>query len=162
MNFEVNTPAVFAAYIIIFFVAILFRYLVAAGAFYYYYYILKAENYRERKLNKRPLKKDQLKKEVIWSVKSSAVFALVGAAAYWLWQNDWTAVYLEVETYGWWYLPVSLVIISLMHETYYYWVHRWMHHPKVFRIVHKVHHDTIRQRPGPLFPFTPGRVCWRR
>lgn len=155
MKFDVSTPAVFAVYVIIFFVAILFRYIVAAGAFYYYYYILKAEKFRNKKLNKRPVKKDQLKKEIIWSIKSSAIFALVGAGTYWLWQKDLTAVYLDVSKFGWWYLPLSLVIILLIHETYYYWVHRWMHHPSVFRIVHKVHHDSHTPTPWTAFSFHP-------
>lgn len=155
MRFEIDTPAVFAVYSLIFFVAILFRYVVAAGAFYYYFYILKEEAFREKRLNKRPLKKNQLKKEVIWSVKSSAVFALVGAVTYWLWTNDLTALYLEVDQYGLWYLPVSLAIILLLHETYYYWIHRWMHHPSVFRIVHKVHHDSHTPTPWTAFSFHP-------
>lgn len=155
MKFEGDTPAAFLIYCSIFFAAILFRYLVAAGAFYYYYYVLRKDRYTHKKLNKRPLKKDQLKNEMIWSVKSSAVFALVGTGTYWLWDQDLTALYLDVYKHGLWYLPVSLILISLIHETYYYWAHRWMHHPSVFRIVHKVHHDSHTPTPWTAFSFHP-------
>ncbi|MFZ8409584.1 sterol desaturase family protein, partial [Staphylococcus aureus] len=28
------------------------------------------------------------------------------------------------------------------HDTWFYWTHRWMHTPRVFRIAHAVHHDS--------------------
>ncbi|GAB2772147.1 sterol desaturase family protein [Salinimicrobium soli] len=149
------TAGIFTIYVLIFFCAILFRYFVAAGIFYYYYYVKSYHKYSERKLSKRKAKKTQLKQEIIWSIKSSAVFALVGAITYWLWQQGYVAVYIEPELYGYWYLPVSLIIVSLLHETYYYWVHRWMHNPKVFRIVHKVHHDSRIPTPWTAFSFHP-------
>lgn len=43
----------------------------------------------------------------------------------------------------------------LLHETFYYWLHRLMHHPKVFTIVHKVHHDSNITSPWTAFSFHP-------
>ena len=57
--------------------------------------------------------------------------------------------------YGWWYLPVSLIIFMLLHETYYYWLHRWMHKPAIFKIVHKIHHDSNITSPFTAFSFHP-------
>jgi len=54
-----------------------------------------------------------------------------------------------------WWLPASLAIALTLHETYYYWLHRWMHHPKVFKIVHKVHHDSNITSPWTAFSFHP-------
>lgn len=152
---EQNLSAFIAIYTLIFFFAILFRYFVAAGIFYYYYYIKNLSRYDSRRLSKKRAPKQQLRQEIIWSIKSSAIFAFVGAVTFWLWQEGLTAIYLDAEKFGYWYLPVSLVIISLIHETYYYWVHRWMHHPKVFRIVHKVHHDSRIPTPWTAFSFHP-------
>lgn len=150
-----STSGFFLIYIGIFFFAILFRYFVAAGVFYYYYYIKNFIKYDKRRLSKRMANRKQLKKEIIWSIKSSAIFALVGAGTYWLWLKGFTAVYLNLEEYGYLYLPLSLLIVSLIHETYYYWVHRLMHHPRVFRIVHKVHHDSRIPTPWTAFSFHP-------
>ncbi|MDX1603840.1 MAG: sterol desaturase family protein, partial [Salinimicrobium sediminis] len=155
IDIEANNPGILLVYAAIFFFAILFRYFVAAGIFYYYYYIRNFRKYDERRLSKRLANKAQLKKEIVWSIKSSAIFALVGAGTYWLWLKGYTAVYLDPSAYGLWYLPVSLLIILLLHETYYYWVHRWMHHPRVFRIVHKVHHDSRIPTPWTAFSFHP-------
>lgn len=42
-----------------------------------------------------------------------------------------------------------------IHETYYYWIHRLMHHPKLYKIVHKVHHDSFIPSPWTAFSFHP-------
>ncbi|MDT0687181.1 sterol desaturase family protein [Autumnicola psychrophila] len=152
---DVNEPSGFLICLLILFCAVLLRYLLAAGFFYYYYFVWNSGRFQERILSRRKLRKDQLKKEIGWSVISSAIFAIFGAWTYWLWQNGYTAIYLDPAEFGYWYLPVSLLVILFIHETYYYWVHRWMHHPKIFRKVHKVHHDSLTPTPWTAFSFHP-------
>ncbi|WP_373058924.1 sterol desaturase family protein [Zunongwangia sp. H14] len=153
MLLDVNRPELFLVCILIFFVAVLFRYLVAAGMFYYYYYVQHPKKYQ--RLSRRKLRKGQLKNEIKWSIWSSAIFAVSGAILYWLWQNGFTAIYLDINAYELWYLPLSLAIVLFLHETYYYWVHRWMHNPQIFRKVHKVHHDSFTPTPWTSFSFHP-------
>lgn len=145
----------FVVYVAILFLAIVLRYFVAAGLFYFYYYSYKTNVYRKKRLSKRRLKKDQLKQEIFWSIKSSLVFAIVGAATFWLWKQGLTAIYLDISTYAVWYVPVSIILALLIHETYYYWVHRWMHQPKIYRRIHKVHHDSLTPTPWTAFSFHP-------
>ena len=152
---DATTPGLFLIYILIFFVAILLRYFVAAGVFYWYYYVLRQEKFAGKRLSRRGGKKGQIRKEIIYSIKSSAIFAAVGAGTFWLWQKGLTVVYLDISTYGYWYLPVSLLLVFLIHETYYYWVHRAMHHPRIFKYVHKVHHDSLAPTPWTAFSFHP-------
>jgi Delta7-sterol 5-desaturase len=57
--------------------------------------------------------------------------------------------------YPLWWAPLSLAVAMLAHETYYYWLHRWMHQPRIFRIVHKVHHDSNITSPWTAFSFHP-------
>lgn len=142
-------------FVLIFFSAILFRYFIAAGAFYGYFYVIKSFKYRNERLSKVALSNSQLRREILWSVTSSVVFAVAGAFTYWLWQQGYTAVYLDAGHYGYWYLPASLAVAMLIHETYYYWIHRWMHKPGVFKVVHKVHHDSLSPTPWTAFSFHP-------
>lgn len=152
---DANSWTILGIYSIIFFLAILFRYFLAAGIFFYYFYVLKEEKFRKRRLSKRGWRKGQLKMEIIWSVWSSAIFAFFGAVIYLLWREDLTAIYLDPALHGYWYLPVSFAVILFLHETYYYWVHRWMHRPKIFKKVHKVHHDSLIPTPWTAFSFHP-------
>lgn len=155
MDLNASTPGIFLIYVLILFLAIVIRYFIAAGIFYAYYFVWHSAKYRDKTLSRRRLRRGQMKKEISWSIKSSVVFAVVGAGTFWLWQQDLTAIYLRLGDYGYWYLPVSLVLAMLIHETYYYWVHRWMHHPKIFRYVHKVHHDSLTPTPWTAFSFHP-------
>lgn len=141
--------------VILFFAIITGRYFLIAGLFYAAFYIWFPEKWRQRKLGKRSYKKGQLKKEIKWSLVSSLLFSVAGAFTVVLWQKGYTKMYTDVHEYGWWYLPVSLVIFLLAHETYYYWMHRWMHLPAVFKIVHKVHHDSHIASPFTAFSFHP-------
>ena len=38
------------------------------------------------------------------------------------------------------WLPLSLLVYLFLHDTWFYWTHRWMHRPRVFRLAHAVHH----------------------
>lgn len=153
--FEINNPGLFFVCVLIFFAAVFLRYLISAGIFYWYYYRLKSEKFSNKRLSKRGFRKGQLKKEIYWSMWSSVIFGFFGALTYFLWQKGFTAIYLELDKFGLWYLPVSFILLSLLHETYYYWVHRWMHNPKVFRKIHKVHHDSLVPSPWTAFSFHP-------
>lgn len=153
--FEIDNLGIFLVCTGIFFAAVFLRYIISAGVFYWYYFKLKNEKYKSKRLSKRSFRKGQLKKEIYWSMWSSVIFGVFGAFLYYLWQQDLTAIYLDPKKYGIWYLPLSFVILSLLHETYYYWMHRWMHNPKVFKKVHKVHHDSLVPSPWTAFSFHP-------
>ncbi len=140
---------------LIFFVIIIGRYFLFAGIFYLIFYVWFKEKWKSRKINTRNYRPNQFKVEVKWSMITALLFSVAGTATVILWQKGDTKVYTDLGQYGWWYLPVSLVVFMLLHETYYYWLHRWMHKPAVFRIVHKVHHDSNITSPFTAFSFHP-------
>lgn len=139
----------------LFFIAITGRYLLVAGLFYVVFYVWQPERWKERKLSVKSYPAGQLKKEIKWSTLSSSIFALAGAVAWWLWQSGNTLVYTDITIYGWWYLPLSLLVSMFIQETYYYWLHRLMHHKAIFSIVHKVHHNSMTTSPFTAFSFHP-------
>jgi Delta7-sterol 5-desaturase len=131
------------------------RYFLIAGIFHVWFYVFKKEHWQQRRLSKKDLDKKQFYTEVKWSIITSMLFALAGAFTTVLWQKGYTKLYLDVHEYPLWYLPVSLLLSMLIHETYYYWLHRWMHRPKVFKLLHKVHHDSNTTSPWTAFSFHP-------
>ena len=145
----------FIGYIFIFFAILLIRYFATAGIFYAYYLKVKKNTTEQKILSRRPANRKQINREVYWSIIASAIFAFFGAATYWLWLHDLTAIYLDPAEYGYLYLPFSLIIVLLIHETYYYWMHRAIHLPKIYRAVHKVHHQSLSPTPWTAFSFHP-------
>ncbi|TCJ12686.1 sterol desaturase family protein [Flaviaesturariibacter flavus] len=137
------------------FLVVIGRYLLIAGIFHGVFYVWQREKWRARKINGRPHKPGQYRREVSWSTVTALLFAVAGAGLLLLWQKGYTKVYLNVHEYPLWWLPLSLGIALLLHETYYYWLHRWMHRPKVFRLLHKVHHDSNITSPWTAFSFHP-------
>ena len=152
---DVSQPLWFLVAVVVVFAVVIGRYLLIAGVFYGVFYIWRPHRWKQRKINEKLYKKDQFRKEVKWSTVTAVIFAISGAGSLLLWQNGYTRIYTDVNEFPLWWLPLSLVISMVLHETYYYWLHRWMHHPKIFRVVHKVHHDSNITSPWTAFSFHP-------
>ncbi len=148
-------PLWFLVATVVVFAVVIGRYLLIAGLFYGAFYLWFPHKWQKRKINEKAYKKGQLKKEIKWSIITAFLFAVAGSILLVLWQKDFTKVYLVTNEYPLWWLPVSLAIALLSHETYYYCLHRWMHQPEIFRHVHKVHHDSNITSPWTAFSFHP-------
>lgn len=137
------------------FFVVIGRYFLIAGFFQFWFYGFKKKKWENRNLGKKKIDSMQFKKEVKWSVITSLIFAFAGSFTGLLWQKGFTKLYTNPNQYGLWYLPLSLLFSMLIHETYYYWLHRWMHRPKVFTLLHKVHHDSHTTSAWTAFSFHP-------
>ncbi len=83
----------------------------------------------------------QIRREIGWSLASAAIYGIPAGIVAWGWNTlGWTRIYGDVADFPLWYLPVSLLLYLFAHDTWFYWTHRWMHRPKLFRIAHAVHH----------------------
>jgi sterol desaturase/sphingolipid hydroxylase (fatty acid hydroxylase superfamily) len=83
----------------------------------------------------------QIRSEIGWSLVSAAIYGVPAGVVVWVWRNlGWTQIYTEWNAFPLWYLPVSLIVYLVAHDTWFYWTHRWMHRPKWFSIAHAVHH----------------------
>ncbi len=83
----------------------------------------------------------QIRKEIAWSLASAGIYGVPAGVVAWGWQErGWTRIYTDVADFPLWYLPLSLLLYLFVHDTWFYWTHRWMHRPKWFRLAHAVHH----------------------
>jgi len=152
---DFSQPSAFIALAIGMFVVIMGRYFLIAGLFHAVFFIWFKDRWMQRRLSKKQLDKKQFRTELKWSIITSLLFSVAGAFTAVLWQKGFTKIYMDAGQYPYWYLPISLLISLLLHETYYYWLHRWMHQPKVFKLLHKVHHDSNTTSPWTAFSFHP-------
>lgn len=106
------------------------------------------------KTGKRPINR-QFLRELKWSLFSSGIFAVLSVFAFYLYQKGYTRIYIDIAERGVIYFAASIALYMLFYETYYYWLHRWMHRPRVFRIVHKVHHESVDTSAFTSFSFHP-------
>ena len=109
------------------------RYLIVSGAFAFVTRRTRPGLYAN--LNR------QIRREIAWSLASAAIYGVPAGLVAWGWQtHGWTRIYTGAGAYPLWYLPVSVLLYLLAHDTWFYWTHRWMHRPGPFRVVHAVHH----------------------
>lgn len=137
------------------FTVIWIRYLVFAFGFYWSLFKWWRQPLAQRHLSTKPISAVQLRREIRWSTLTSLLFALSGTLMVIAWQKGYTQLYLDRSTYSWWMPVISVVLTLFLHETYYYWLHRWMHRPRVYRKVHKIHHDSIQTSAMTSFSFHP-------
>ncbi|MDW3649633.1 MAG: sterol desaturase family protein [Bacteroidia bacterium] len=156
MNYpDLSDPIIFLGASIMVSLVVFFRYVLIAGGFYLFFYVFRIKQYEQRKLSKRLREKNQSRKEILWSFWTSLVFGVSGAFMLWAWQKGYTQIYFDISEHPLYLLPLSFFGTMLIHETYYYWLHRWMHKPSVYKLIHRVHHDSIVTSPWTSFSFHP-------
>jgi Delta7-sterol 5-desaturase len=142
---DFSRPYLFLLITFLMFLVIVGRYFLIAGLFQVWFHGFRKEKWLS----------SQYYRELKWSVITSLIFAFAGAMTAVLWQKGYTRLYANLYQYSLFYLPLSLIVSMLIHETYYYWLHRWMHRPKVFKLLHKVHHDSNTTSAWTAFSFHP-------
>lgn len=145
-----NTPALVAIFLTTVLAIIFIRYI---GLSFIYHRILGW--FTTSKRNAYRLKKNQIQREIKWSFLSSLVFTCFSAGCFWAYQQDLTKIYDDVWAYPIWYLCISPVVMLLLYETYYYWLHRAMHIPGIYKIVHHAHHQSMHPTVFTSFCFHP-------
>ena len=56
-------------------------------------------------------------------------------------------------------LIASIFLCMVLHDTWFYWLHRFMHWRPVFKYLHASHHRSISPTPWAIFAFDPGEAC---
>jgi sterol desaturase/sphingolipid hydroxylase (fatty acid hydroxylase superfamily) len=111
------------------------RYLITSGAFAW------ATRLRHPGLYQGQAR--QMRREVAWSLASAAIYGVPAGVVTWGWQTQgWTRIYTDLSDWPIWYLPFSVLAYLALHDSWFYWTHRWMHAPRLFRIAHAVHHES--------------------
>lgn len=83
----------------------------------------------------------QIRREIGWSLLSAGIYGVPAGIVAWGWQaHGWTRIYTDAGAMPLWWMLVSVFAFLLAHDTWFYWTHRWMHEPRVFRLAHAVHH----------------------
>lgn len=132
------------------------RYLVVAGLFFFLYYILFKEKKAHRKIQKKLPGRNDYKREIGYSIMTSAIFAFVPLFILnYPSITKHTTFYRRIDQYGWVYFFLSFPLMIIIHDTYFYWTHRLMHHKKLFRLFHLVHHRSTNPSPWAAYAFHP-------
>ncbi|ADB39016.1 sterol desaturase family protein [Spirosoma linguale] len=150
-----TSPATVALTALLFFIAIFGRYVLFSLGFWWLFNVSLKEQFAHRAVQTRPRKAGQDWHEIGWSVVTSLIFTGIAIGVIYAYQLGYTQIYTDIHAYPLLWYPASILLVLFIHETYYYWLHRWMHRPGVYKLVHKTHHDSITTSPWTAFSFHP-------
>lgn len=119
--------------------AFCFRYFAVAGAVYWLFHVAFRQRWLGYRIQQVFPAAGEVAYEIRWSLMNMACTGLSTLFLYWLIQSGRTRMYFEVGG-GWLYLAFSAVLCVVAYDSWFYWQHRLLHTPWLFRHVHAVHH----------------------
>lgn len=132
------------------------RYFLVAGIFFLLYYILLRPSISRKKIQQKHPKLNDYAREIGYSVMTISIFALVPIfMLHFPPIARHTTYYTKIEHHGWFYFFLAFPLMFAIHDTYFYWMHRLMHHKKLFKHFHLVHHHSTNPSPWAAYSFHP-------
>jgi lathosterol oxidase len=127
---------------------------VALIAFLIFYIILRRKLFYQKIQQKFPRTKDYLR-ELGYSLSTMVIFSLIIVVLNSPTIGPHTTRYKEIAEMGWGYYFGVFPLLFIMHDFYFYLMHRLMHHPSVFKYIHLVHHQSTNPSPWAAYAFHP-------
>jgi sterol desaturase/sphingolipid hydroxylase (fatty acid hydroxylase superfamily) len=133
----------------------LFSYTVTAGLAFFIFYVICRRWLAHRKVQPAFPRFSDVQREIFYSLLSMAVFAAVGFLTLMLKRGGLAHIYNRIGDHGWIYFGFSVLALIFLHDTWFYWTHRAMHWKPLFRLAHRVHHQSHNPTPWAAFAFHP-------
>jgi len=90
--------------------------------------------------------------DILYSFQTVLVFATMASLVLFQWR-EYTNLYPKINEHGLGYYLLTFPLMFIIHDTYFYWMHRFMHLPQVFKHVHLVHHHSTNPTPWTSYSF---------
>lgn len=136
----------------------LLRYLLAAGALTLILRFASKRWLQGRQVRIRTVAPGQQRREFLWSMLTVVIFSLLGTVVLLAYNLGFSRLYFDVADYGWAWLPISLVVLVVLHDTWFYWTHRLMHSRALFRWTHRTHHLSMAPTAWAAYSFSPAEA----
>jgi lathosterol oxidase len=127
------------------------RYFILAGIPFVLFYLLLPGKFRRFKIQGRSASKKDFMREISHSMVSVSIFTLYAFAILFTPLRQYTLVYDQVGSIP--YIVISLALSLIIHDTYFYWMHRLLHHKQLFSLAHLVHHKSNNPSPWTSYSF---------
>ncbi|MEI6189127.1 MAG: sterol desaturase family protein [Chitinophagia bacterium] len=132
------------------------RYYFLAGVAFLFFYVIFKSKIIDYKIQLHFPKSADYVREILYSTITILIFALIPGL--FIFNPDirpYTTLYQNISDYGWVYYFAAFPIMFVMHDTYFYWTHRLMHHKRLFNVMHLVHHKSTNPSPWAAYAFHP-------
>ena len=137
------------------FVLLTIRYFIFSGLAFLVFYYWKKDKFSIYRIQKKVPSNEKIINEIKYSLLTFTIFALVGVGIFLARRAGYTRIYTDFYEYGWGYFFLSVAISIILHDMYFYFTHRLMHHKLLFKSFHQVHHNSTNPSPFAAFSFHP-------
>jgi Delta7-sterol 5-desaturase len=127
------------------------RYLIAASLIAAAVWALRRTSWASRKIQKREATRTDFLREFGASIRTVLVYTVAAMPMVWAFEHGYLQAHsgqLTVLNYFGY-----LAAMVLAHDTWFYWTHRAMHTPLLFKTFHRFHHRTITPTPWTAYSF---------
>ena len=127
------------------------RYLVAASLTALVVWGLRQTRLSSRKIQAREATAADKRREFLQSIQSVLVYVV--GSVFVIWGVDAGVLHRFAGSNG---VGADLALIAAMiiaHDAYFYWAHRFMHHPRLFKTFHRAHHRSVTPTPWATYSF---------
>jgi lathosterol oxidase len=132
------------------------KYFVVAGIAFLLVYVVLRKRIAWRKIQLRFPKDKDYRREIIDSTISILIFALMPVLILRIPEiRVHTQLYGPIAARGWVYFFLAFPVMFVVHDAYFFWMHRLIHHPKLFRLIHLEHHKSVNPSPWAAYAFGP-------
>lgn len=99
--------------------------------------------------------KNQVRLEIQSSLRAFPAITLLTLPWFYCEVRGYSQMYKNVDDWGWPYLIFSLGFFLFFTDYCIYWVHRLLHHPMIYKTLHKPHHKWLVPTPFASHAFHP-------
>ena len=134
------------------------RYATGTLGVFFGIWVILAPLLKSRRIRERRAPASQIKTELFNSFRTICVFVALDIVIFDLADSGIFRKYEDISEYGqlWYWASIPLAII--LHDTYFYWTHRAMHHAKLYKRFHLTHHRSHNPTPFTAYSFAVGEA----
>jgi Delta7-sterol 5-desaturase len=133
-------------------------YFLMAGTAYWFFYIRKSPALAKARIQTNYPTRQSIRREIKWSLITMVIVSIITQVTLVMVEQGYSKMYFSFARYGGLYFAATIIGGILLNDTYFYWMHRFMHLKKVFPYVHRIHHLSKTPTPWAIYSFSPAEA----
>jgi Delta7-sterol 5-desaturase len=129
-------------------------YFAVVGLLYFIFWKWGEARFRTARIQaKRRVDGEQIRFEIKNTVFVLLIGSSTAAAVSLLYASGMTRLTMDASSLGWPTIVLTFIGLLIFNDAWFYAWHRLLHHPKLFRRVHSVHHRSVDVNPFSSYSF---------
>lgn len=111
--------------------------------------------FQKFRIQETPVSSKQLSTEIKYSLITLFIFSVFFSTILSPSFSPYIKLYSDPNSYSLWWAILSIPLLIILHDTFFYWMHRTLHHKIFYNKFHRTHHLSTNPTPFASFSFHP-------